>query len=451
MLSSLLVFTQQYLTVMALMSVMVFAGSMAVISSDIHTLPPGVVVNGVEARGMTVSQLRESLTNLLADEVIIQLVDDTGSVVESLTLETREIGVLIPLDVVYQEVATFLEPTNQLTRRLAFRSTVHTQEIPPQYDQSALHRWAEQVAQEVSSDPVNARYEIVDGRPAVVPEQLGTMLDSVSLVGWLQRQWSFGYDPELTYEVSRNKPDMLASDLPDFTSLIAQFSTLVTENHNREKNIALANQYINGTVLKPSEIFSFNNTVQHATAERGFLPATVIMRQRLVTDYGGGICQVSSTLYQAALRAKLPIVERRNHSLPVNYMPLGLDAAVSYNQLDLRFENPYPYPLMLVAWSAENTMQAAIYGPQEHTSVNIDIVPRHIQVFPFERQVILDDTIPKGMETVEHKGSSGYQVTVYRVTYLDDGTAHEEVISVDSYAAIDEVIRIGTGIVSVKP
>lgn len=143
---------------------------------------------------------------------------------------------------------------------------------------------------------------------------------------------------------------------------LGSYATGFHGSGERYKNISVACYSINHTVLWPGDVFSFNETTGPRTPERGYLPAPVIMGGSFGMDYGGGVCQVSSTLYNAVLNADLPILERHAHSKPIRYVPPGQDAAVSYGDQDLRFRNNRTGPLIIKASVYRGRIAAEIWG-----------------------------------------------------------------------------------------
>ena len=153
---------------------------------------------------------------------------------------------------------------------------------------------------------------------------------------------------------------MIVKDLPAKEEVLGRYKTSFNPGEkNRTINLKLAAAAINGQVIQPGKTFSFNKTVGPRTRERGYLEATIFVGGKKEQGLGGGICQVSSTLYNAVLNSKLKVVERHTHSLPVTYVPTGKDATVSYGYLDFRFQNNKPYPVKIQAAVGKNTLDIA--------------------------------------------------------------------------------------------
>lgn len=137
------------------------------------------------------------------------------------------------------------------------------------------------------------------------------------------------------------------------------------ENENRTQNLILACEKLNGLILQPGEILSYNETLGKRTREAGYLPAPAYSGTELVDEVGGGICQVSSTLYLSSLFAELTVVERKNHGYPANYIPLGLDATVNWGTTDLKLRNDYELPVKILAEVADGFVKIKIMGVEQ--------------------------------------------------------------------------------------
>ena len=179
----------------------------------------------------------------------------------------------------------------------------------------------------------------------VVPEEVGKSFE-ISEAELLIGQ-SPGQEVFIPFTVT--EPEITARYLEEalFRDTLSSTYTILTNPGliNRTSNVKLAAQFVNGTVLMPDEVFSFNEVVGERTEARGFKEAKVFVKNEIVDGIGGGICQISSTLYKASLFADLQIVERTNHSFTVDYTQLGEDATVYYGAVDYKFKNNTPFPL----------------------------------------------------------------------------------------------------------
>lgn len=215
----------------------------------------------------------------------------------------------------------------------------------------------------VYKDPVNARYEINGNTVDIVPGDTGRFINKEEAAPLLQNVYE-GCEPvRVPFYVST--PDVDAATLKEklFETTLGSYSTSYgSSTANRCANIARAASLINGTVVAPGEVFSFNDTVGHRTKENGFYTAKEYVDGQSVDGIGGGTCQVSSTLYSAVLYADMSIVERLNHMMTVGYIPLGQDATVADGGVDFKFKNSSDYPVKVSAYTSGATITVSIIG-----------------------------------------------------------------------------------------
>ena len=191
------------------------------------------------------------------------------------------------------------------------------------------------------------------------------------------KQAADGETITIYYEFIQPEICTKALDEKQFRDVLGSYSTYGTGTKGRITNITLAAQSCDGVILMPGDIFSFNDTLGERTEERGYKEATVYINNKSAKGIGGGICQVSSTLFAAVLYADLEIVQRTNHSLTVGYLPLGMDAAVSWGTLDFRFRNNTDYPIRLSVTYEKGNIDVEILGTKE-TNTTVEITTEEL-------------------------------------------------------------------------
>lgn len=228
------------------------------------------------------------------------------------------------------------------------------------------------------------------------------------------------------------------------SELLARFTTsFVPQDVNRLTNIRLAAERINGKVLQPGETFSFNEIVGPRDKAHGFKEALEIMNNEYVPGIGGGVCQVSSTLYNAALLANLAIEERYNHSKPLGYVEMGRDATVAYGVLDFKFTNSLPDPVFITAEVTQNQLCIGLFSRQKSkTQVSLVTASREVILPGVTKKV--DDQLYLGETELERQGKIGYEVTTLRIVKQDGQELKREVVSKDQYLPEDSIVRVGT-------
>ena len=213
---------------------------------------------------------------------------------------------------------------------------------------------------------------------------------------------------------------------------ISSFSTSISPgNANRTHNIMLASSVLDGYILAPQETFSFNEIIGAATRADGYKEAPIISGGKLVPGVGGGLCQVSSTLYNNALLASLKIIERHNHSLPVGYVSLGRDATIAHDYLDLKFENSLDDYLMIDAEVKNNRLVIQFYSRKNEMEVQI-ISTNKVQI-PAPIVMEKDKNMEPGNIKIVQKGTPGYRITTWRLFLQDGSEIGREKLSDDYY------------------
>mgnify|MGYP001449976594 FL=1 len=229
-----------------------------------------------------------------------------------------------------------------------------------------------------------------------------------------------------------------------FKDVLGEYTTSVSGTADRRSNVQLAAQKCSGTILLPGEVFAYNQVVGQRTEAAGFKKAGAYSNGETVQELGGGVCQDSSTLYCAALYANLEIVERHNHSYVSSYVPIGMDATVSWGGPDFQFRNNTDYPIKVVASYANSKVTFQIVGTKTD-DYSVKITTETISTTAPTVQEVPDDTLEAGTTQVADKGHTGYKVQSYRHVYDANGNVvYEGKESLSSYKMTPKVIHVGT-------
>ena len=229
-----------------------------------------------------------------------------------------------------------------------------------------------------------------------------------------------------------------------FPDLLSSFSTKYdASNKNRSTNLELAAGKINGTVLMPGEEFSFNKVVGERTIEAGYKEAHIYSGGKVVDGLAGGICQISSTLYDAVLYANLDVTSRKNHQLPAGYIKNGLDATVVYGSIDFKFVNSRKYPIKIVAEVKNGVAKIDIYGVKEEVEYEVRLEPVVLSYTPFKTQYITDTSLPSGKQVVQQNGTNGCKTVTYKYLLLNGNIISKTELSRDTYNPINKIVRVG--------
>lgn len=230
-----------------------------------------------------------------------------------------------------------------------------------------------------------------------------------------------------------------------FPDLLSEFSTsFVSSNQGRSANIVLASSKINGTVLMPGETFSFNQIVGQRTAAAGFKEAAAYSEGQVVQEIGGGICQVSSTLYNAVLYANLKITERTNHYFSPGYVKSGLDATVSWGGPDFKFTNDRNYPIKIVSDTYGKNVHIYIYGLKSSNDYHVELKTEQLSTIYPETVYKYTSSLSKGSTRILSSGSAGCKTASYKILYDSNWNFISKTqISTDVYNAHNSIIEVG--------
>lgn len=309
-------------------------------------------------------------------------------------------------------------------------------------DDATFGRLADRLAGEIDRAPLDAAFDPRTKR--TVPERAGLRLDRQGLRRRVEEAVRRGAT-DITVPVQTVPPAVREADLVAVgRQTLATFTTRVNlADPDRVANIALAVKKINGTLLRPGETFSFNRTVGPRDPAAGFRQAKEIYQGEYILGYGGGVCQVSSTLYNAALLADLAIAARSHHSRPLSYVETGRDATVAYDYLDFAFTNTGRTPLLMVMSLESDRLTASLMGRVPSPSRRVEIVTRDLTVVQPPLQEEMDETLPWRARQVASPGEPGYEVTVVRRVLEGGLLVREEVVSRDKYQPRPGRIRVG--------
>lgn len=316
------------------------------------------------------------------------------------------------------------------------------------YDPAAIARCVSQIAEAIDRPAENAKIASFDTESyefTFTDAVTGSQLDADALTrDMTQAMENGGGSVELS--VLAIQPDVTQSDIASQYGLIASAVTNASSSSsNRLSNIRLALQMINGTCLKPGETFSFNETVGKRTTDRGFKMATAYSSGTVVEDVGGGICQVSTTLFNAAVKADLQIVERHNHSLTVAYVDRGKDAAVNWNSQDLRFTNNSDDNVYICCFlSDDKRVRVGVFGKLLPNGESIAIESEVTGTTSFETVYQPNLTLATGASQVTQKGKDGCSAVAYKVRKDASGnTISREELCRSSYKTVNQIVEYG--------
>ncbi|MDD2620120.1 MAG: VanW family protein [Syntrophomonadaceae bacterium] len=313
-----------------------------------------------------------------------------------------------------------------------------------QYDQNILSELLDEWNKALGVEAVNARLEVdLEKGLIVLPSKSGSRVDEAKTFSGLPQHAESFESLKIPIVMTAVNPQIQEDVLKDMGELAAFSTWFNAGDINRSHNLYLAASSLNGCMISPGKVWSFNEQVGKRVSETGYRDALVIVDGKFEPGLGGGICQVSSTLYNAVLLAGLQIIERHNHALTVAYVPVGRDATVVYEIQDFRFKNNTSYPIYIRALARGGSLRINIYGNLAEKK-RVELSTFIDQTIAFKESRQLDSSLQPGEEKIDHVGFPGYVARSYR-SYLD----HEgkiikrELLATDYYKPLDKLILAG--------
>ena len=377
-----------------------------------------------------INQIAQNVNNSIEDAVV-QSSYYVDKDVGKLIITSGKAGKMVDQDKLLEDIYTVLDTNTEDEQKLELKMIDAT---PDKIDIDKIH---EEVYKEVqdayyTKDPFT-----------VYPEEEGIDFDVDAAKQLLTEE-----KEEYEIPLKITKPTKTVKDIGTeaFPDLLATFSTNYNAgNANRTTNLRLAANKINGTVLLPNEEFSYNKVVGERTISAGYKMAATYSNGAVVDGLGGGICQISSTLYDAVVMANLKITTRRNHQFVTSYLPAGKDATVVWGSQDFKFVNSRKYPIRITATVQNGVATIQVWGIKEEVEYDISIETKKIATIEPTTQYISDPSLPAGQQKVVQAGSNGRKVEAYKVTKLNGQVVSTTLLSKDTYNAMKRIVRVGTG------
>ncbi len=308
----------------------------------------------------------------------------------------------------------------------------------------------DELFEKIVCEPANPAPVVKDNQVTISPPRKGRSIDKNELRSILARLKG-KEDTKQALPVKFTEPGLKVSDIEDklfrdvLGSSVTSFSVKTEVDRNRAQNIKLSASKIHNYILAPGQVFSFNEVVGERTVEAGYRDAYIFVNGSVVKDVGGGICQVTSTLYYAVLFADLEVIERVNHMFAVSYIPLGIDATVAYGSVDFRFRNNTAWPVRLeCVVTADNKLHVKILGTNETPGKSVSVTTKLVRTIPYTETKINDPNLPAGKTVVVQEGSQGYVVDTYKTIKIDGKVVSEKKLHTSTYTPLNRTVRVGT-------
>lgn len=314
------------------------------------------------------------------------------------------------------------------------------------YDETKRNNVIEKLGNEIYKKPVDAKAIINDDKTIKIADsEIGRYLDLDETKNLLKLD--ILNQDKIELPVYKTEPKIYSNFFDGIDKVLGDFSTDYSSSiNNRKENIKIASSKFNNLKLNPGDEISFNDVVGEITEETGFKSATVIVGGEYESGIGGGICQVSTTLYNSLILSDLEIIERHNHSRPINYVDLGTDAAVASGYKDLKFKNNTKNPIVILAEADGEKLDFKVLGNSSDRDYEVKILPERLGVVSPDVKTIYSASIPEGETVVRESGKKGYSYKTYKEIIKDGEIIEKKEISNSYYVPKDKVLVVGTGI-----
>jgi vancomycin resistance protein YoaR len=413
----------------------------------------GVYLDDVYVGGLTKAQALEEYEAYIKGVENLKITFTTS--VASFSTTFGDIGISISAKNAVDEAYNYGRRGNILCRYKEIKSLEKDNAIlipEKTIDEKKLAALIEEKSADIVTEPKNASISRENGEFIVVDGVVGTTVktdETVEAVNDLLKEVWKQRDVRIAAVVEQTEPEYTAEDFEKIDSILGTKQTEYNSSYSsRAQNLATGASKISGTVLMPGEQFSVFNTVSPFTEENGYANAGQYVNDELVDGLGGGICQVSTTLFGAVLQAELQVDERYPHSLTVSYVPLGQDAAIAGDYMDFKFTNNTEYPIYIDGYAGGGYISFSIYGHETRPSNRtISFESKTVETYePDEPEKIEDDTLEEGKEVTETPAHTGYYVELYKHVYVDGEETECTLVphGRSKYNAARATIKVGT-------
>ena len=413
---------------------------------DRQTFVPGIKIAGIDVGNMTQDQAKADLDHKISQLLNQKVVLNDGQHSQGVTLE--DLGLTLSDDQVMAEAYSFGRKGNIFQNFLDKRSAAKgvTLDFKSSWNDQKMSAGLDQALAAYNKPAVDASFTISPQNTMLIKsEETGTAYDSAALVSEIKALDIENPTPELKVSYNDQLPKLTAAELgsQQITGLLATYTTHFDPSEEaRSGNVRLAAKALDMAVIKPGDILSFNNIIGERTVAGGYKDAYIIVDGKFVPGLAGGICQVSSTLYNTGLLANLEVAQRSNHDLAITYVPLGQDATVAYPDLDLKFKNTTGGYLLIRTSETSNSLTISIYG-KVNPGQQVAISDTTESVLQPQVQTVVDNSLKHGQSYIKQQGQQGYIVKSVRTVKVNGKVVSSEPLQQSVYQAMPKIIAVG--------
>lgn len=437
-----------FLVTIGLLFVILFTvGTLALIyTHDQQRMLEGVTISGINVANLTKDEAKK-----LVDKEANRLLNQTFKLnvgQQSPEVKLEDLGLGLNADLALQEaydVGRYGSIFEKISSRIASEKGVNIN-LSHKWDELMLRETIKETLEEFSNQSTDATFQITkENTMTINSEHVGLIVDTEALIMKIKGINIYKLVPELKVEFKEQIPVITAAQLEDqkITGLLASYTTRFDPTQSaRTENVRIAAKALDMAIIKPGETLSFNQIVGKRTVEGGYKDAYIIVNGEFVPGLAGGICQISSTLYNTGLLANLAVTQRSNHALAISYVPLGQDATVAYPDLDLKFNNNSGGYLLVRTRMNYNTVTIELYGkvkPGQEVFIGNTIE----SIIPAVEQRLVDETMAHGVAVLKQQGQPGYTVKSARTVKVNGVIVSSEPLRQSRYLALPTIYAVG--------
>lgn len=404
---------------------------------DASVFPEGTQIGGVNIGGKTETEALEIAKGAMQEaidglEISVTFKDDTVS------LKGEDFAIK---DVLELSLPDMLKSGKAEKYELPFVA-----DLSPEGEQKLTE--AAKICFKEGKDASVEKFDTEEGKFVFTEEQPGARVDMAATLRSVRQLLAQKHGGAIQAEFVESKPKVTKKYLEENFKLLSTYSTESTNNSNGNSNMALALSHVNGTILQPGQEFSYNGTIGDSTdPDAGWLPAAGLVGGMSVQVYGGGICQGSTTIYNAALMAGMEILERDCHAIPSSYCPIGLDATVDYGSIDFRFRNSLKNPVYISSWMDGVILTVNFYGifPEDWDDIKLGSEQTGYEPPKDTVEFEVDSSLQKGQYVRKTGGNEGYYASAWRTFYKNGEAVRTEELPSSYYGSTGKKYKVGPG------
>lgn len=402
----------------------------------------GVSCEGISIGGMTKEEAKDVLEAHMKEihqEKITLYVDDEKS-----TAKIETLGAQAEADKTVEEAYALGRSGSIFEKYSEVKEKKHELQVYRKYDKEKFEKNVKKATKKIITEPRNASVKRKNGKFVVIKEKTGYTLNMDETFANFKKALESGKD-KFKLDVVKKKAKYTSKDMASIKDVLGTYTTEYGGSpYGRKVNVANGASKINGSMVYPGETLSVYETVSPFTKENGYALAGSYENGQTVQTYGGGICQVSTTLYNAVIRAELKIVERFPHSMTVHYVPRSADAAIAGTHKDMKFKNTFDTPIYIEGKANGSTITFTIYGKKKDPKRTVEFLSETTKIKESSESTISDASLPAGQKVVESYGHTGYTARLWKIVKINGKQVSKKVFNNSEYMSTPTVYRVGT-------